>query len=176
MRALDEREHQRAGIVGSAGHVDYPDDPPGRGIGDGDRRAGQPCQGVSEMFLADHQCWTAACDRRADRVRADLLFPVPVAGGELDTVEQAGRVVVGHPAGENPSPLIGQEEPDPRAVQVVPYPVEHWSGCPAEPTTIIQVSVVGHLEPVRPQARAGTTLPRPDDLVAQKTRPAARSF
>jgi hypothetical protein len=32
------------------------------------------------MFLADHQCRAAACDRRADRVRADLLFPVSVAG------------------------------------------------------------------------------------------------
>ena len=40
--------------------------------------------------------------------------------------------MVGHPAGENPGPLIGQEEPDPGAVQVVPHPVEHWPGCPAE--------------------------------------------
>ena len=140
------------------------------------RRAGQPCQGVSEMFLADHQCRAATCDRRADRVRADLLFPVPVARSELDAVEQAGRVVVGYPAGENPRPLIGQEEPDPGAVQVVSHPVEHWSCCPAKPATGIHVSVVGHLESVGPQARAGATLPRPDDLVAQRTGRAPHSF
>jgi hypothetical protein len=68
------------------------------------------------MLLAGHQCRAAACDRRAYRVRADLLFPVPEAGGELDAVEQACRAVVGRPAGEDPGPLIGQQEPDPGAV------------------------------------------------------------
>ena len=164
---LDKREHQRAGIIGGARHVDYPDNPPGGWIGNGDRRAGQPRQGVSEMFLAGHQCRATACDRRADRVRADLLFPVPEAGGEVNAVEQPCRVVVGRPAGQDPGPLIGQQKPNPGAVQVTPHLVENRPGCPAEPAMVIHVSVVGHLEPFGSQPRAGTTLPGGDDFVTQ---------
>ena len=128
------------------------------------------------MLLAGHQSRAAACDRGADRVRADLLFPVAEAGGELDAVEPACRVVVGHPAGEDPGPLIGQQQPDPGAVQVAPHLVENRSGCPAEPTAVIYVTVVGHLEPVGAQPRARATVPGGDDFVALRTSLATRSF
>jgi hypothetical protein len=75
---LDEREHQRAGTLGGARQVDHPDQPPGRGIGDGDSRTGQPRQSVSEMLVPLHQRRTTPGDRRADRVRTDLFFPVDI--------------------------------------------------------------------------------------------------
>ena len=84
--------------------------------------------------------------------------------------------MVSRPAGQDPGPLIGQQEPDPGAVQVAPHLVENRSGCPAEPATVIYVSVVGHLEPFGSQPRAGTTLPGGDDFVAQQTSLATRSF
>src|SRR4029077_16138384 len=103
-------------------------------------------------------------------------FRFPEAGCGLTGVEQPCRVVVGHPAGQYPGPLIGQQKPNPGAVQVTPHLVENRSGCPAEPATVIYVSVVGHLEPFGSQPRAGTTLPGGDDFVAQRAGLATRSF
>jgi hypothetical protein len=129
------------------------------------------------MFFDGHQCQATARDRRADRVRADLLFPVPEAGGEVNAVEQPCRVVVGRPAGQDPGPLIGQQKPNPGVPsRSPPHLVENRSGCPAEPATVIYVGVVGHLEPFGSQPRAGTTLPGGDDFVAQQTSLATRFF
>ena len=103
-----------------------------------------------------------------DRVRREILAS--------SAVEQACRVVVGRPAGEDRGPLIGQQEPDLGTVQIVPHLVENRSGCPAEPATVIYVTVVGHLELFGSQPRAGTTRPGGDDFVAQQTSLATRSF
>jgi hypothetical protein len=147
---LDQREHQRVGVVGDASQVDHADNVPGRGIGDRDRGTGQPRQRVGEVFPALDQCRTVPLERSADRVRADLLFAVHEARGELNAVEQADRGVVTRSPGDDLSPLVGQNQADPGAFEVAPHPVDHRSGCPAEPATVVNVIVVGHGEPVVP--------------------------
>ena len=81
--------------------------------------------------------------------------------------------MVGRPAGEHPRPLIGQQEPDPGAVEVAPYLVGTGPAAPSE-ATVIYVTVVGHLEPFGTQPRTGATLPGGDNFAAQLTSLATR--
>src|SRR6516162_7154397 len=167
---LDQRDHQRVGVLAPAGQVDHAHRLAGDRVVDRHPGAAEAVQVFRVVLVPEHVGGPARLQRGADAVGADPLLGVAEAGGQLDAVQGPLQVVVpGQPSQHQPVG-VGQDDADRLAAQFLVQLAQHRFRAADQPglqvgfVQVVQVDAIGRHLPL-----TGAP-PRGEDRLAHRSR------
>src|SRR4051794_30982472 len=127
---------------------------------------------MREVLFSLHDGRRQAVQRRPNRVGADPVLAVREAGSELDPIKQLERAAVRGLAVDDAAELVGEQQTDLAAAEVLADAPDDGTGSPCQPATVVYVALIRDVKDLGAQTRAGAAAPRADDVVAHAGGPA----
>jgi hypothetical protein len=166
-------DHHAVGVAAPAGEVDDAEHLLRGRVADRHGHARELFQVLHVVLVAEHPGRTAALQRSADAVRADVPLGVAEPGGEPDAVEVVSEDGVAGVAGEDDAVGVAEDEAGRFGRELLGRLTQHGAGRTRHGGVAVDVGLEGDLEVVggdipQPRARPRGEDRLPDDVRAHR--------